>query len=325
MKRLVALFTLLVCCLLSPVVADAQSRWPERPIRLIVPYPPGGALEVSARLLVEKIGPELGQPIIVEARPGADGNLGTEAVAKSEPDGYTWLASSVPFSTQIAIHPRTLRYDPVRDFQAVAIFGVTKFVLVVPASLPTSTIGEFIQYAKQNAGKVLYAGSGRGSLIHLASEKFKLAAGIEMEMIPYAGQPPAISDLVSGRVHMMALGAALATPLIKSGKLKALAVLDTDRLQDLPNVPTVGEAGFSELVLNGWQGIHVPAKTPSGIVDKINRTIAKALADPELISKFKAINVEPAKPMTPLEFANQVNTEIEKWRALVASAKVETD
>jgi tripartite-type tricarboxylate transporter receptor subunit TctC len=325
MRKLATLAGLAAFALLQSLPAAAQGNWPEKPIRLVIPYPPGGALEVSARILVDKIAPALGQSIVVEARPGADGNLGTEAVAKSAPDGYTWLGTGVPFSTQLAIHPKSLRYDPRRDFHAVAMFGVTKFIVAIPATLPVNTLADFIQHAKANQGKLLYAGSARGSLIHLASEKFKLAAGIDMEMVPYAGQPPAIADLVAGRVQMMALGAALAAPLIKSGKLKGLAVLDNERLGEMPEIPTIVEAGFPELVLNGWQGIHVPAKTPLEVIAKINREVVRALADPELIAKFKAMNVEPAKPMTPEQFAAQVESEIEKWREVVASAKVETD
>ncbi len=323
MRKLAGLAVVAMLAPLQALPASAQGSWPEKPIRLVVPYPPGGALEVSARILVDKIAPSLGQSIVVEARPGADGNLGTEAVAKSAPDGYTWLGTGVPFTTQLAIHPRSLRYDPRRDFQAVAMFGVTRFIVAVPAALPANRLAEFIQYAKANRGKLLYAGSGRGSLIHLASEKFKLAAGIDMEMVPYAGQPPAIADLVSGRVQMMALGAALVAPLIKSGKLKGLAVLDSERLPEMPEIPTIVEAGFPDLVLNGWQGTHVPAQTPPEVVAKINREVQRALADPDLIAK-KAMNVEPAKPMSPEQFAAQVESEIEKRREVVASAKVET-
>jgi tripartite-type tricarboxylate transporter receptor subunit TctC len=325
MKIAAAIAGVVLASMLQPCQAVAQPAWPEKPIRLVIPYPPGGALEVSARILVDKVGAALGQPIVVEARPGADGNLGTEAVAKSAPDGYTWLGTGVPFATQLAIRPHSLRYHPARDFQAVAMFGVTKFIVAVPAALPANTLSEFVRYAKANQGKLLYAGSGRGSLIHLASEKFKLAAGIDMEMVPYAGQPPAISDLVAGRVHMMALGAALAAPLIKSGKLKALAVLDNERLPEMPDIPTIVEAGFPDLVLNGWQGIHVPAKTPQEIVARINREVVRALADPDLVAKFKAMNVEPAKAMTAEQFAAQVASEMEKWREVVASAKVETE
>jgi len=316
---------LVVMALSIPGSVFAQGAWPEKPIRLIIPFPPGGQQEVASRILVEKIAPELGQPVVVESRPGADGNLGTEAVAKSSPDGYTWLGSSVPLTTQIALHPKSLRYDPRKDFEPVVAFGTTTFMFTVPASLPVNTLQEFVAYVKGKKDAVSYAGSGRGSVVHLATEKFKQTAKIEMEMVPYAGQPPAITDLVAGRVQFMALGSLFAAPLVKSGKLKALAVLDTKRNKELPDVPTIVEAGYSDLVLKSFFGIHVPVGTPKDVITKINAVVVKGIQDPGVVEKFAKSNVDPAEPNTPEQFRQQVEKEMKIWADIVAAAGLETD
>jgi tripartite-type tricarboxylate transporter receptor subunit TctC len=309
----------------ASTAAGAQTAWPEKQVRLIIPFPPGGQQEVASRILVEKISPELGQPIIVESRPGADGNLGTEAVAKSAPDGYTWLGSSVPFTTQIALHPKSLRYNPLKDFAPVVAFGTTNFMFTVPASLPVNNLKEFIDYVKARNGEISYAGSGRGSVVHLATEKFKQSAGIDMVMVPYAGQPPAITDLLAGRVQFMALGSVFAAPLIKSGKIKALAVLDTKRNADFPDLPTIAEAGYPDLVLKSFFGLHVPAGTPRPVIDRINAVVNKAIQSPDIIEKFAKSNVDAAQPNTPEQFGQQVDREIKLWNDIVQAAKIETD
>jgi tripartite-type tricarboxylate transporter receptor subunit TctC len=308
-----------------PTAASAQGAWPEKPIRLIGPFPPGGQQEVASRILVEKISPELGQPIVVESRPGADGNVGTEAVAKSAPDGYTWLGSSVPFTTQVALHPKSLRYNPTKDFEPVVMFGTTTFMFTVPASLPVDTLQEFVAHVRANKGSMSYAGSGRGSVVHLATEKFKQGTGLDMEMIPYAGQPPAIADLVSGRVQFMALGSLFAAPLIKSGKLKGLAVLDTKRNKEFPDMPTIVEAGYPDLVLKSFFGIHMPAGTPKEVVNKVNAAVVKAMRSPDVMEKFEKSNVDAAEPNTPEQYGQEVQRQMKLWADIVKAANIETD
>lgn len=316
--------TILIATLALTATASAQS-WPDKQIRMIIPFPPGGQQEVASRILVEKLSAELGQPIIVESRPGADGNVGTEAVSKAAPDGYTWLGSSVPFTTQIALHPKSLRYSPTRDFEPVVAFGTTTFMFTVPASLPPNSLKEFVEHVKAQNGKASYAGSGRGSAVHLATEKFKQSAGMEMEMIPYAGQPPAISDLLAGRVQFMSLGSVFAAPLVKAGKLKALAVLDTKRNAELPDVPTIVEAGYPDLVLKSFFGIHVPKGTPQPVIERINAAVNKAIRTPEIIEKFVRSNVDSAPANTPAQFGAQIDSEIARWAGIVKAAKIETD
>lgn len=309
---------------LIAATASAQS-WPDRQIRMIIPFPPGGQQEVASRILVEKLSAELGQPIIIESRPGADGNVGTEAVAKSAPDGNTWLGSSVPFTTQVALHPKSLRYNPTKDFAPVASFGTTTFMFTVPADLPVKDLKEFIAYIKAQKGKASYAGSGRGSVVHLATEKFKQSAGLEMEMIPYAGQPPAISDLLAGRVQFMALGSVFAAPLVKSGKLKALAVMDTKRNAELPDVPTVVEAGYPDLALKSFFGIHVPKGTPEAVIQRINAAVNKAVAMPDVADRLAKSNVDAAEPNTPQQYGALIEQQVGLWAGIVKAAGIETD
>src|SRR4051812_9364170 len=213
-------------CALFALEAPAQPAWPAKPIHLVVPFPAGGQLDVVSRLIADRIAPALGQPVIVEVKPGADGNIGTELVAKSAADGYTWLAASPPTTIQPSVRPQTLKYDTLRDFEPVAFIGTSPFLFVIPAALPAATLKDFVAYAKGRPGDLSYAGSSRGTVVHLASELLKHDAGISMEMIGYQGQPSAIADLLTGRVQFMTLGLILAEPHIKAGKLKALAVLD---------------------------------------------------------------------------------------------------
>lgn len=325
MSNIIAKTAIAAILLAAPTASFAQAKWPDRQIKLLIPFPPGGQQEVASRILVDKISADLGQPIIVESRPGADGNVGTEAVAKSAPDGYTWLGTSVPFTTQIALHPKSLRYSPTKDFAPVVEFGTTTFMFTVPAELPVKTLKEFIDYTKAKKGQVSYAGSGRGSAVHLSSEKFKQTARIEMEMIPYAGQPPAIADLLAGRVQFMALGSVFAAPLVKAGKLKALAVLDTKRNADLPDVPTIVEAGYPDLALKSFFGIHVPKGTPPAVIERINEVINKAIKSPDVIEKFAKSNVDAASPNTPQQYGEQIDKQIALWAQIVKAAGIETD
>ena len=305
--------------------AHAQADWPNRPIRLLVPFPAGGQLDVVMRLVAERISPALGQPIVVEARPGADGNIATEAAAKAAPDGYTWLAASPPTTIQPSVRPKTLAYDPLRDFEPVALIGTSPFLFVVPATLPVATIADFAAYARSKPGELSYAGSARGTVVHLATEMYMHNAGIRMETINYPGQPSAIADLVTGRVQFMTLGMILAEPQLKAGKLKALAILDTKRHPRLPDVPTVVELKQPELVMPTWFGIAMPAKTPAPIVQRVNAEIMKALAALEVAAKLESMGIDAAKANTPAEFGTFMKDDVERWRNVVKQAKIATD
>jgi len=310
---------------LTAAAAVAQPAWPTRPIRLVVPFPAGGQLDVVSRLVADRIAPALGQPVVVEVKAGADGNIGTELVAKAPADGYTWIAASPPTTIQPSIRPATLKYDPVRDFEAVSFIGTSPFVFVVPASLPVKSLEDFVAYAKARPGALSYAGSARGTVVHLATEMFDAGAGIRMEMIGYQGQPSAIADLVTGRVQFMTLGLILAEPQIKDGKLRALAVLDQKRHPLLPDVPTVVELGRPDLVMTTWFGIAMPKGTPAAIVLRVNAEIGRALAEPDVVSRLAAMGVDAAKPAPPASFAAFIVDDVARWKKVVKDAGVTVD
>jgi tripartite-type tricarboxylate transporter receptor subunit TctC len=326
MRRNVILTSVIAMVAVMPLTAAAQQpAWPAKPIHLIVPFPAGGQLDVVARLVADRLSPVLGQPVVVEAKPGADGNIATELVAKSAPDGYTWLAASPPTTIQPSVRPKTLRYDPLRDFQAVAFLGTSPFLFVVPSSLPVSTLREFVAYAKERPGALSYAGSARGTVVHLSSELLKHDAGISMEMIGYQGQPSAIADLITGRVQFMTLGVILAEPHLKSGKLKALAVLDDKRYAALPEVPSVVELGYPNLVMSTWFGLVVPRDTPRPIVERVNAEVMKILASADVVEKLKAMGVEPAAPHAPAKFEQFLKDDVARWKKVVVDAAIAVD
>ncbi|MEO8753552.1 MAG: tripartite tricarboxylate transporter substrate binding protein [Casimicrobiaceae bacterium] len=302
--------------------AQAQPAWPARPIKVVVPFPAGGQLDVVVRSITDKLSPALGQPIVVETKTGADGNIGAETVARSPADGYTWLATSVPFATQVSLAPKTLRFDPLGDFRPVANLGTSSFVLCVPASLPVRTVAEFIAYANAHSGQMSYAGTSRGSVTHLSTEMFMRATGTKMEFIGYAGIPPALTDLISGRLQFMSVGIIAAMPQITAGKLRPLAVLDTERHPLLPDVPSIAETGFPELAVSTWFGLLAPAGTPQDIVQKMNAEVMKIVRSPEIIDKFKAMGVNPVAPNTPAQFDAFLKADIQRWGKVIKDANV---
>lgn len=317
---------LLVAALAAVLFAPfAHAAWPEHPIKIIVPFPAGGQLDVVVRMIADKISPALSQPIVVEVRTGADGNIGAEAVARSAPDGYTWLATSVPFTTQASLQPGKLRYSAQKDFEPVANLGTASFVLVVPNAVPVSSLKEFIAYAKARPGQLSYAGTSVGSVTHLSTEMFARAVGIKMEMIPYAGIPAAMSDLLSGRTQFMSTGVIAALPQIKAGKLKPLAILATERHPQLPDVPTIVEEGYPNLTVETWFGLLMPAGTPPDIVRKVNAEVMNALRADDIIAKYRTIGVDPVKPHAPEAFGALLSSEIARWGKVIRDANVKVE
>lgn len=325
MQRMIVNTMLCLLAALLPASVGAEAAWPAKPIHLIVPFPAGGQLDVVARLVADRLAKALGQPIIVEAKPGADGNIGTEFVAKADPDGYTWLAASPPTTIQISVRPKTLRYDPIRDFDPVAFIGTSPFLFVVPASVPVGSLKDFIAYAKAQPGKLSYAGSARGTVVHLATEIFKHDAGVSMEMISYKGQPDAIPDLLSGRTQFMTMGLILAEPQVKAGKLKALALLDHERYAGLPDVPTVTELGYPDLVLTSWFGLAMPKGTPRAVIDRVNAEVMKILATPDVAAKMRTLGMNPAKANKPEDFGAFMKEDTARWKKVVKEAGIELD
>lgn len=308
-----------------PGLALAQADWPTKPITVIIPFPAGGQADIVTRVITEKMAPILGQPILVEAKPGAAGNIGTEEVVRAAADGYTWLSSGVPLTTAPAMYPTSLPFDPLTDLAPVIRFGDTSFVLAVPAELPVTSVAELVDYAKEHQGELSYAGSGIGSLVHLVSELFKLDAGIDVQMIPYQGQPPAIADLLANRVQFMVLGLSLAKPLVEEGKLKALAVFNADRSEAMPDVPTIVEAGYPGLVATGWAGFNVPAGTPDPVIEKINATVAQVISDPAVVEQVEKIGWQIVPPQPPADFGAFLAEEASRWGEVIEKAHVETN
>jgi tripartite-type tricarboxylate transporter receptor subunit TctC len=303
----------------------AQAPWPAHPIRIVVPFPAGGQLDVVVRMVADKISPELGQPIVVDNRTGADGNIGAETVARSAPDGYTWLATSVPFATQTSLQPGKIKYDPVKDFAPVANLGTSSFVLVVPTTIPVDSLKSFIAYAKARPDKLSYAGTSVGSVTHLSTELFERAADIRMEMIPYAGIPAAMADLISGRTQFMSTGLVAALPQIKSGKLKPLAILAAKRHPQLPDVPTIVEEGFPELTVDTWFGLLMPAATPPALVQRVNAEVMRALRLPDVKAKYEAIGVNSVDAHSPADFGALLHSEIARWGKVIKEANVRVE
>lgn len=313
----------LALALVAP--AWAQSAWPAKLIRVIVPFPAGGQLDVVVRLVTERMSASLGQPIIVDNRVGGDGKIGTEQAAQAPADGYTWLATSVPFTTQVSLQPPGLAYHPVRDFAAAAMLGTSSFVLAVPTSLPAKTFKEFVAYAKARPDELSYGSASTGSVVHLSTEMFLRSTGTRMARIPYPGMNTAIPDLISGRTQFMTLGLVLALPQIQSGRLRALAVMDLERNPLLPDVPSIAQEGHPELAVSTWFGLVVPARTPRDIVQRINAEAMKALQNPDVLAHYQKTGVDPIKPHPPEVFDAKIKNEVARWGAVIREANVKAD
>jgi tripartite-type tricarboxylate transporter receptor subunit TctC len=302
--------------LLTGVAAASAQPYPTKTIRLIVAFPPGGINDIAARLLGQKLGPILGQTIVVENRTGASGTIGADFVAKSPPDGYTLLLGSV---SNIAMapgqHPQ-LAYDPAKDFAPVALVAAAPNVLVVNPAFPVYTVKDLIAMAKKKPGEINYASAGEGSSNHLTVELFKSLAGIDLVHIPYKGDTPAIADVIAGHVPMIFAALPPALPFIQDGKLRAIAVSSEKRSAFLPNVPTVAESGdLPTFAVSVWVGILAPAGTPQPIIDRLNTAIAEVLRQADTQERLKTLGVE-AEYKDPQAFGAYLRAEIAKWTAV---------
>jgi tripartite-type tricarboxylate transporter receptor subunit TctC len=305
-----------------PLAASAQSGWPSKPIKIIVPVAAGGIIDLLARNVAEALHPRLNAPIIVDSRPGADHVIGTQAVAKSEPDGYTWLAASVPFTTTWHLRNKPA-FDPLKDFVPVSLLAISPNVLVVPATLGINTFQEFIALGKKKDGGFTYANPGTGSSNHLGAEQLHAATGIKMLGVPYKGQPPAITDLLSGRVDFMLMSSALVGPYIESGRLKALATVAGTRLPKLPDVPTIKELGYPSVNVVPWFGIMMPAGTPAPVVERVRSEIRAVAATPAYREALARFGAAPAPDLTGDGFAAMLREEFDQWPALFKKAGLE--
>ncbi|MFC3704251.1 Bug family tripartite tricarboxylate transporter substrate binding protein [Devosia honganensis] len=302
--------------LVAPAIAQDAQSYPERPVTIIVPYNPGGSTDAGARLIGQSLSEQLGQPFVVENKPGASGIIGTDFVAKSDPDGQTVLVHTSAIGIHAAFNDN-LPYDTKDDLRAVSIIAGGPFVLVANPQLPVESVQELVDYAKAHPGELNFGSAGVGGSGHLIGERFKASTGIDMVHIAYAGGGPSQVGLMANEVQIV-FDTLTSIPLIKEGKLKALAVTSQERWPDLPDVPTIAEAGFPDASVMIWIGAFVPEATPDAIVDKLSAAIAAAGADATISERLFAVGMNPVGN-TPEEAEATLDADIEGWEALAAT------
>lgn len=302
--------------------ARAQGDWPSRPIKIVVPVAAAGIIDLLARNLAEALRLKLPAGLVVENRPGADQMIGTQSVARAPGDGYTWLGGATPFTTTAHLRKQP-GFDPFKDFKPIALLATSPNVVVVPASLGVSTMQELIVLGKRKQDGLSYANPGNGSSNHLGTEQLRAATGVEMLNVVYPGQPPAITDLLAGRTDFMLMSSSLAPPHVKSGKLKALAVVAPQRLDRLPNVPTIAEAGFPNVNVVPWIGMLAPSATPEAIIERAHSMIIEAAETPGYKEGVQRIGATPAPQHTTAQFAAMLRAEYEQWPELFKRAGLE--
>jgi tripartite-type tricarboxylate transporter receptor subunit TctC len=319
MRRLLSV--LLLC--VAATQAFAQG-YPAKPLKMIIPYPPGGGNDTLGRLFAIKLSDRLGQPVVVENRPGAGTLIGTEAAAKSAPDGYTILLSSIATHALSPNLYSKVPYDPVKDFAPITLLGIAPTVLVVRNDLPAKDLAEFVAAAKAKPGGFTYASGGNGTPPHINGEVFKAVAGVDLLHVPYKGGGPALVDLMAGRVDVMLDTAASAMPHVRSGKLRALAISGPRRSAEYPDLPTFAEAGLPQYDTNAWYSVHAPAGTPPEIVRRLNAELVASLKEPDVQARFKQLSTDPVGN-TPEEFAAFVRTELDKYARVIKGAGIRLD
>jgi tripartite-type tricarboxylate transporter receptor subunit TctC len=294
--------------------------YPEKPIRWIVPFPPGGSTDILARVVGQKLTEAWGQPVVIENKGGAGGTIGATEAARATPNGYTLLMGAIHHTIASSVYP-SLPYDFQRDLAPVTVVAIVPNVLVVNPSVPAKTVPELIAYAKANPGKLTYGSAGVGTAHHLIGAKFNLEAGVDILHVPYKGSAPAVTDLVSGQVQMMYDTVASALPHIKAGKLRPLAVATAKRSLSLPDIPSIAEAALPGFEVTTWFGVLVPAKTPKEIVAKLNGEIVRILNMPDVRKRLTQAGAEPVGN-SPEEMAAQIKTETETFAQVVKQAKI---
>ena len=308
---------------LSAQLAAAQA-FPDRPITLVVPNPPGGLVDTSARLLSEPLARVIGQPIIVDNKPGASGNTAYQSVAKAKPDGYTLLISYSGYHVGNPALFDKLPWDPVKDFSPVALLTVSTNVIAVHPSVPVNNLKEFIAYAKANPGKLNYASQGNGSVSHIGTEIFKQTTGVEMVHVPYKGSGPAIQDVLAGQVQVFISTPPSLMQHVQSGKLKGLAVTGKNRHPGMPNVPTTAEAGLPSFQLESWVALYAPAGTPAPVINKLSESVKQSLALPEVKDRSDAAGVE-LRYLNPAQMDALLKKELPYWSKAIKAANITLD
>lgn len=308
--------TLFLGCALAWVAIPAGAQqYPSRPVRVIVPLTPGGGVDIIARVAADHLSQVMGQRFVVDNRPGAGGSIGIETVARATPDGHTLLVSSSGMVTNAVVQAQ--RYDPIRDFQPVTKLTSNAYILLVTPSLPVSSVKDLVAMARSQPGKVSYASSGVGGILHLGAELLCVLGGVQMNHIPYKGVADAYPAVVSGQVNWVLGNPLSAFPLVRSGRLKGIAVTGATRMKALPDLPTVAESGVPGYAVDAWFGLFAPAKVPAAIIDRLQVESAKAIHAPEIERRMEAEGTDMVGN-PPKEFTAQVKAEYEKWRGLVA-------
>jgi len=322
--RRAALSLAATLAILAPHAARAADAYPAKPVRFVVAFPPGGGTDIIARAIAQKLAERIAQQVVVDNRPGAGGNIGTDIVAKSAPDGYTMLMGSAgPLAINASLFGK-MPFDPIKDLAPVTLAASTPNVLVVHPSLRAATVKELIALAKARPGEINFASSGHGTPAHLAGELFNSMAGVKMVHVPYKGAAPALADLLGGQVQLMFSTMPPALPHVKDGKLRALAVTSAKRSPAAPDIPTLDEIALPGFEANTWHGVVVPAGTPATIVARLNREIVAILHLPDVVERFSSQGAE-ALGSTPEEFAAYIRSETLKWAKVVrdSGAKAE--
>jgi len=307
----------------APAPAQAQQAWPVKPIRMLIPWPPGGSNDVAGRIVAPRLAEALGQPVTIENRGGAAGTVGADVVARSEPDGYTIMLHSVTHLSNAALYPK-LSYGTVKDFTPIGMVSTQPTLLVVHPSFPVKSVKDLIALARAKPKQVLYGSAGNGSAPHLSMTLFSSMAKVQLEHIPYKGGGPALAGLLGGEVPLMLATVPSVMGQVKAGKLRAVATTSARRLSMLPEIPTVSESGLPGYEMSPWMGMWGPARLPRPIVDQVSRALAKTLSTPAVRDQFLQQGLEPVT-MTPDEFAALIPREIERYASLIklSGARVE--
>ncbi len=323
LRRRPALVAAALCMVCALPAALAQQPWPARPVTMVVPFPPGGPTDLVARVLAQQLAQQLGQPVVVDNRPGANGNIGNALVAKAAPDGYTVLYNT----SSIALSPslyKKMGYDVNRDLAPVALTAVVPLGLVVHPGVPARNLQEFVRHARDQAGQLSYGSAGNGNVTHLAAFQVVQHYRIEASHVPYKGSAPADVDLVGGQIDFMTDTINSVAPFIKEGRLRLLAVSSARRLANFPDVPTLAESGMEGFEAGAWQGVMVPARTPPAIIDRLNQELLRALKDPGVIAKLQLQGAE-GLGSTPREYGDYIRSEIGRWAGVVKATGLALD
>jgi tripartite-type tricarboxylate transporter receptor subunit TctC len=316
---------LIAWLVLTTAAGSNAAEFPSRPIRIVVPYAAGGPTDILGRLVADFLGRDLGQAAFVENKPGAQGAIGAETVARADADGYTLL---VVAGSMIVLNPllyKKLSYDPVRDFLMLALITEVPVVMEVHPSVPAKTVAEFVTYAKQNPGKLSFGSAGTGGTIHLAGEMFKQMAGIAMTHVPYKGAAPALTDLLAGNIQVMFDSVGTALPSVRSGMLRALGVSSASRISDLPDVPTIAESGYPDYLVSVWFGVAAPAKVPDKLVQILKGSLDRALNDDGFRTSLEKIGYSVLRPRSEVAIKEFIDADRARWSAVIKAQNISLD